>query len=129
MGFVFGCKMLEAAAPASGSRSKTLPVRRVGCQEIVDLPTQVVVIAGRSRHERRPFGRRPFDGRLEQRLCSLPSLVGHRRDSRPSSRPSQAFAVRHSRFAVDGETSRRHAASSIVNPPKARSSTILARSD
>ena len=37
-------------------------------------------------------------------------------------------AVRHSRFAVDRETSRTHAASSMVIPPNARSSTIRARS-
>jgi hypothetical protein len=47
---------------------------------------------------------------------------------RPSSRASHAFAVRQSRFAVDGETLRTCAVSSMVSPPNARSSTILASS-
>ena len=79
----------------------------------------------RSGDERLAVGGRPLDGGLEQRLDALPAFVGHGRGSRPSSRVSHAFAVRHSRLAVDGETLSTHAASSIVSPPNARSSTIL----
>jgi len=102
--------------------------RGVRRQQRFDLVTQRLVFTGcRSREGRALLGR-PFHGGLKQRLHARPSLVGHGRTLEPSSRLSHAFAVRQSRLAVDGDTLRTCAASSIVSPPNARSSTILASS-
>src|SRR4029077_4896809 len=86
-----------------------------------------VVTSGSGQKGVAPFGR-PFHGGLKQRFYSRPLVVGRGRTSEPSSRLSHALAVRQSRLAVDGDTLRTCAASSIVSPPNARSSTILARS-
>ena len=61
--------------------------------------------------------------RSKRSRTSLPAL---RRHARSSSRKSQAFAERKSRLTEDGEVSRTSAVSSIVRPPKKRSSTICA---
>src|SRR4029434_4543691 len=63
---------------------------------------------------------------LKQRFGALPSFAVHVRPSRPSSRVSHAFAVRHSRLAVVADTLSTQAVSSIVSPPNARSSTTCA---
>ena len=103
-------------------------VRGVRRQQRLDFTTQRLVVTSRSGQKGVALFGRPFHSGLKQRLHSRPSLVGHGRTSEPSSRLSHAFAVRQSRLAVDGDTLRTCAASSIVSPPNARSSTILASS-
>ena len=103
-------------------------VRGVRRQQRLDFTTQRRVVTSRRGQKGVALVGRPFHSSLEQRLHSRPWLVGHGRTSEPSSRLSHAFAVRQSRLAVDGDTLSTCAASSIVSPPNARSSTILASS-
>ena len=90
---------------------------------------------GGPRLHRRQRRQRPCGPRVaaRRRPETAPLHAATDRRSRPklerSSRVSHAFAVRHSRFAVDGDTLSTHAASSMVIPPNARSSTILADPD
>ncbi len=66
------------------------------------------------------------DRRLEQFLDASPAVIRPAASFSPVmiSRRSQAFAMRHSRFTVLGETSSTSPISSFVRPPKKRNSTI-----
>ena len=99
-------------------------VRAVRVQQRLDFATQFFVATDCGRQKRSTLGRGPVDRRLKQRLDLLPAGVRHAWPSGPSSRVSHALAVRHSRFAVEAETFSTCAASSMVSPPNARSSTM-----
>src|SRR6266540_4930178 len=103
-----------------------ISVRIVRAKKRLDLTAQGIVTAGCGSEERRALVRRPFEDGVKERLYLVPACVGHGRPSIPSSRASHALAARHSRLAVEGETLSTCAASSIVKPPNARSSTIVA---
>jgi len=47
------------------------------CEERFDFPTEFVVVAGLSNDKCCAFDRRPFKGRLEQRLRLTPALIRH----------------------------------------------------
>jgi hypothetical protein len=79
-------------------------VAGIGGEERFDFATQLIVIAGLGGQERRALPRRTFHCGLEQGFDALPSVVGHVRSAPPSSRFNHAFAVRHSRLAVEGDT-------------------------
>ena len=132
-GTFVSCRSLDAAAiaasPANGKPIEHAAARRIGREERLDLTAQLVVVAGRRGDERRAFGRLPLDSAPG----TAPSFVAIVRWSRPRARGQAHDPARPSRCAIHalrsiGDTSRTHAASSIVNPPKARSSTIRARS-
>ena len=103
-------------------------IRGVRRQQRLDFTTQPIVVSGHRGQKGVALVGRPFHSFLKQRLHARPAFVRHGRASEPSSRLSHAFAVRQSRLAVDGDTLSTCAASSIVSPPNARSSTILASS-
>jgi hypothetical protein len=85
---------------------------------ILSISADNVTVRGLSLH-----GGGTFGGLVENLPDPLPALGSH---CRSSSRKSQAFADRKSRLIDDGETSMTSAVSSIVSPPKKRSSTIWA---
>ena len=112
----------------------------VGREQRFDIAAQCFIARDRSRDEGGSLGRRLFDRGFEQASDAQPAVFGHerRRGDRavtvhgltprdPSSFASQALAVRQSRFAVDGDTFRTCAASSMVSPANARNSTSCAR--
>jgi hypothetical protein len=73
-------------------------------QQCFDILSQRLVVTGRRGKERRPFDRWPVNGRLKQRLHLFPTRLSHGRPAGSSSRVTHAFAVRHSRLAVEAET-------------------------
>src|SRR5262249_4150489 len=117
----------------NGPGGRWKPIERatvagVRSQERLDLAAEHLVATGRGREKRGALRGGPFNGGLKELFDPPPSIVRHVRSAVPSSRFSQAFAVRQSRLAVDGDTLSTCAASSIVSPPNARSSTTLASS-
>ena len=116
----------EHGLSGDGQLIEKADVRGVRSQQRLDFTTHRVVVTSRRGQKGVALFGRPFHSGLKQRLHARPSLVRHGRTSEARSRWSQAFAVRQSRLAVDGDTLSTWAASSIVSPPNARSSTILA---
>ena len=97
------------AVRSSASKTQMQPAtpraarRRRRPQAVPSRPAQGFIARDCGRQERGAFGRGLFDRAFEQPPDTRPSAIGHD-GPRPNSRVSHAFAVRHCRFAVDGDT-------------------------
>ncbi len=95
-------------------------------KQLLDLALQLAVGATHFKKVLRALRRIAGERVVEQLLHSLPVVRRHDQKASCSSRCSQARAIVHSRFTVAAETPSAKAVSSIVMPPKKRSSTSCA---